>query len=164
MMCAFFSKPFLCAQIFYVLCFWAPLVLAQECYTAKEAEAEQGIRIHSELMVIGLNCQHIAKGPGGQNLYLAYRGFSDKHAAVFAEYDDIMLRKLGSEEALRALRTDFSNVISLEAARIRPDVFCARYAPRIAAVSVMSAETLRQWAATPYDGTEFAKPLCVSAP
>ena len=26
------------------------------CYSSKEAEAEQGIRIHSELMVIGLNC------------------------------------------------------------------------------------------------------------
>ena len=34
---------------------------AQKCYSAAEAEADQGIRIHSELMVIGLNCQVIGK-------------------------------------------------------------------------------------------------------
>lgn len=33
---------------------------ARECYTPDEARAEQLIRIHSELMVVGLNCQHRA--------------------------------------------------------------------------------------------------------
>lgn len=37
---------------------------AASCYRAGEAEAEQGIRIHSELMVIGLNCQHMATANG----------------------------------------------------------------------------------------------------
>lgn len=136
------------------------LAHASGCYTAAEAEAEQGIRIHSELMVIGLNCQHVARAPGGQDLYAAYRAFSARHAPVFGGYDAVMLRKLGSEEALRALRTDFSNAIALEAARMRPDVFCATYAPRIAAVSAMDADTLRRWAATPFPGHGPTRPLC----
>ena len=37
-----------------------------KCYTSKEVEAEQGVRILSELMVIGLNCQHLT--PKGQEI------------------------------------------------------------------------------------------------
>ena len=36
-----------------------PAEAGRQCYTHEEAEAEQGIRIHSELMVIALNCQHM---------------------------------------------------------------------------------------------------------
>ena len=52
---------------------------AEACYSKQEAEAEQGIRIHSELMVIGLNCQHMASA-NGNNLYLEHRKFTQKHA------------------------------------------------------------------------------------
>lgn len=31
------------------------------CYTSAEAEAEQAIRLHSELLVIGLNCRHFSE-------------------------------------------------------------------------------------------------------
>ena len=43
---------------FSLLLLSAP-AMAANCYSAAEAEAEQGIRVHSELMVIGLNCQHM---------------------------------------------------------------------------------------------------------
>ena len=60
--------------------FYAPVssFAAASCYTMEEAEAEQGIRIHSELMVIGLNCQHM-KFSDGTNLYLEYREFTKEH-------------------------------------------------------------------------------------
>ena len=43
-------------------------VAAKTCYSKVEAEADQGIKIHSELMVIGLNCQTIG-ARHGLNLY-----------------------------------------------------------------------------------------------
>ena len=35
---------------------------AEACYSKAEYEAEQGIKIHSELMVIGLTCQNTPEG------------------------------------------------------------------------------------------------------
>ena len=110
-------------------------------------------------MVIGLNCQHIASA-NGQNLYVAYRNFANAHSHIFSRYDDILISSFGNEAALHSLRTDFSNKISGDAARMRPDKFCARYAPRIAAVGAMSDATLERWAATPYPGHPTTKPLC----
>lgn len=140
---------------------------ASQCYQPKEAEAEQGIRIHSELMVIGLNCQHMAKIKN-KNLYAAYREFTGEHANLFAKYEEILMlhyKQNGSvdpQAALDQLRTDFANKISNDAATMRPDVFCSRYAPRISKASVMDYDDLRRWAATIYPSHPVSKPLCSS--
>lgn len=140
---------------------------ASQCYQPREAEAEQGIRIHSELMVIGLNCQHMAKIKN-KNLYVAYREFTGEHADLFARYEQILMShyeengSLNPEAALDQLRTDFANKISNDAAKMRPDVFCARYAPRISKASVMGYDDLRRWAATIYPSHPVSKPLCSS--
>lgn len=138
---------------------------ASACYTQAEAEAEQAIRIHSELMVIGLNCQHKYKA-GNQNLYVAYRTFSARHGQVFAAYERALLnyfRRAGDrdpESSLNALRTAFANKIATDAARMRPDLFCYEYAPRIEKVSTMNESALRQWAGTFYTSHPVSKPLC----
>ncbi|MGB4056698.1 MAG: hypothetical protein WBK77_01285 [Alphaproteobacteria bacterium] len=138
------------------------------CYTPAESEAEQGIRIHSELMVIGLNCQHMGKRHG-QRLYPMYREFTAKHGKLFAQYESILLnffKKNGEknpEASINTLRTNFANKISNDAAGIRPDIFCAKYAPRIMKASEMSAEDLRKWAATVYDSHPVSYPTCASA-
>lgn len=91
----------------------------------KEAEAEQGIRIHSELMVIGLNCQHIWP-KSEKNLYKQYQDFTVKNADLFSGYEDTLLsfyKKEGKskpERTLHQLRTDFANKISKDAAIMRP--------------------------------------------
>src|SRR5687768_12155513 len=60
------------------------------CYTKDEAIAEQAVRIHSELMVIGLNCQHMT--PAGQkNLYQSYREFTARHSSLFARYETTLM-------------------------------------------------------------------------
>lgn len=138
----------------------APALAAPSCYGPAEAEAEQGLRIHSELMVIGLNCAHLATGPGGQSLYAGYRAFTDRQAAVIRGYEATLERALGSEAALHALRTDLANGVAGDAANMRPDLFCHRYAPRMAAVRGMGPEAFRRWAATPYAGHPPSRPLC----
>lgn len=147
-----------------VLC-GAPALAAKSCYTMDEAEAEQGVRIHSELMVIGLNCQHMAKA-GNKNLYHAYREFSAANGRVFAEYETRLLHyfnRTGArdpEASLNKLRTDFANKISLDAAKMRPDMFCAKYAPRIQKVSTMDQMKLRKWAATFFPSHPVTHPVC----
>lgn len=156
--------------------FWAPaspLYAAnlagsevKACYSAREAEAEQGIRIHSELMVIGLNCQHMARGGGNQNLYLSYRDFTSRHKRLFQDYERLLLNYFerggasNPEAALNTLRTSFANKISTDAAQMRPDMFCKRYAPRIIKVEDMDHEGLRKWASTFFPSHPVSRPIC----
>lgn len=148
-----------------LLMFSATSAQAGRCYAPGEAEAEQGIRIHSELMVIGLNCQHMGKRVG-MNLYGEYRQFTARHADLFAEYEDRMrsyFKKTGvsaPEASLNTLRTGFANKISNDAANMRPDLFCATFAPRMEAVVSMNDQQLRQWAATVYPSHPVSQPLC----
>ncbi len=142
-----------------------PAMASQSCYSTKEAEAEQGLRIHSELMVIGLNCQSMplfAK----KNLYGKYRDFTSDHAALFEAYEKILLsyytRKgdVDPPASLNTLRTVLANSISQDAASMRPDVFCARYAPRIDKASAMSLKDIRRWASTFYPSHPVSEPFC----
>ncbi len=138
---------------------------ARGCYSNVEAEAEQGVRIHSELMVIGLNCQHMG-ARYDMNLYGQYREFTSKHANLFASYEDILLGFFGSrgdkkpEASLNTLRTDFANKISNDAASMRPDVFCAKYAERIEKAYDMKQMDVRKWAATIFPSHPVSYPLC----
>lgn len=147
------------------LLFWANISFANECYSSREAEAEQGIRIHSELMVIGLNCAHMADA-SGNNLYIEHKKFTNKHEDLFATYEDILMdymRENGAsdpEKNIHKLRTEFANGISNDAAKMRPDIFCRTYSPRIEAAAKMDNDTFRKWAATPFEGHEVSKPLC----
>ena len=151
--------------IVFVACFLIAIPAQATCYSAQEAEAEQGIRIHSELMVIGLNCQHMGKRVG-MNLYGDYRQFTARHADLFAGYEDLMrtfFRKTGEsnpEARLNTLRTGIANKISKDAAKMRPDVFCATFAPRIEAVVNMSRDDLKKWAGTIYPSHPVSHPVC----
>ncbi len=152
------------------LLFFAALLLpnisyAASCYTPIEAEAEQGIRIHSELMVIGLNCAHMADD-SGNNLYMEHKKFTVKHEKLFATYEKILMDYMrennikNPDKAMHKLRTEFANKISNDAAEMRPDIFCKTFSQRIEKAAKMSDETLRRWAATPFANHPVSKPLC----
>ena len=143
-----------------------PALAKSSCYTRDEAEAEQGVRIHSELMVIGLNCQHLYKTGNGKNLYQAYREFSAAHGPLFAGYETELLKFFKDqgakdpELALHDLRTAFANKISSDAAKMRPDIFCYRYAPRIEQASAMDEAALHKWAGKFFDDHPISYPIC----
>lgn len=151
--------------VFAVFILMASPVYAAVCYSKQEAEAEQGIRIHSELMVIGLNCQHMAKA-NGQNLYLVYRKFTQQYAELFATYERILMQHMARngdknpEATLNTLRTDFANKISNDAAKMRPDIFCRSYSPRVEKASKLNYEGVRRWAATIFPSHPVSKPVC----
>ena len=154
--------------VLMVMCLGAGPVWAAACYSKDEAEAEQGIRIHSELMVIGLNCQHMT--PKGQkNFYYQYKEFTADHGALFANYESTLIRyftRVGAKDpegALNRLRTQFANKISGDAAKMRPDLFCSHYAPRIPKAAAMSDSQVRSWASTFFKSHPVSQSICQNA-
>lgn len=137
----------------------------KSCLSPAEAEAEQGIRIHSELMVIGLNCQHMTP-PGWKNFYLQYREISAKHGPLIAGYEQTLIShyaKIGiknPEGRLNDLRTVFANKVAVDAAKMRPDLFCTTFAPRLPQVAKMTSRDLKEWAASTYRTIPTSEPLC----
>ena len=140
---------------------------AASCYSMEEAEAEQGIRIHSELMVIGLNCMHMT--PAGQkNYYMQYKDFTENHKSLIQSYEGRLLNyytRTGvaqPEKKLNDLRTSLANKISENAAQMRPDVFCSRYIERIGRAGKMNRQQVIKWATTYYDTHPVSKPICAN--
>jgi hypothetical protein len=155
-------RSIICLSIcFYI---FIPKAHASSCYTKAEAEAEQAIRIHSELMVIGLNCQHM-RFSDGTNLYAEYRAFTSNHGDLFASYEDRLLsyfKRQGKdpESSVNTLRTIFANKISHDVAKMKPDQFCNRYASRILKVAHFETADIRRWATTFYPSHPVTRPLC----
>ena len=141
-------------------------VNGSKCYRQDEAEAEQAVRIDTELMVIGLNCQSMPSIPGSSGLYTNYRLFNQKHGKLLAEYEARLIGyylRTGAPDpngSLNRLHTEFANKIALDAAHMRPDLFCAQYAPRIGRVAGMTDADLRHWAETFYAAHPTTHPLC----
>lgn len=136
------------------------------CYSAEEMEAEQGLRIHTELMIIGLNCQHLAAANGNGNLYRQYEDYTRRHTGLIAEYERKMVnfyRRSGSantERDINDLRTLLANKIAGEVVRLQPNVFCKAYGGRITQALAMDETQIRQWARTVFAGFEPTRPSC----
>lgn len=137
----------------------------RQCYTREEAEAEQGIRIHSELMVIALNCQHMTPR-GWTNFYQQYQQITSRNSSLIGGYEETLINyfalagKPNAERAFHDMRTDMANKVSIDAARMRPDIFCSNYAPRIPKVAKMSTAEIKNWAATSGTTNPASRPLC----
>lgn len=149
---------------FFMVCiFSGPVFAAGSCYSSREYEAEQGLKIHSEMMVIGLNCSHMAP-----DVFVRYQHFTKQNAVIFGDYETILInfyRDIGlsnPERKLHDLRTALANSISGEAAKSRPDLFCRKNIPRIKRVMAMNSDEIRRWASTIYPGQKLSYPLCMN--
>lgn len=149
--------------MFLVALVFSTTVHAQ-CYSAREFEAEQGLRIHSELMVISLNCHQSTHHSG--NLYIQYKDFTRRHQNLIGEYEQTLksyYSRNGSknpEHDINKLRTSLANKISLDASRMKPNVFCKAYGSRITQALSMDQPKLRRWAATPFPNHPLSRPIC----
>lgn len=130
--------------------------ITSTCYTKADAEAEQALRLRSELMVIGLNCQASRYRGTDENLYGVYRQFVAVHGSQFAAYEKQMLDyfiRAGStdpEHALGEMTASFGNSLSLGAAQTRPDMFCYQYSKHLLKVRKMNGDEFRQWVVSSY--------------
>ena len=136
---------------------------ASRCYNINQFEAEQGLRIHSELMVIGLTCQLI---PGYNGLYGQYQQFTHKNRTLIADYENRLInfyKTRGSGEPTRklhTLRTDIANEISQHAIKMSVTSFCNHFSPRLERAMHMDQPTLQRWARQIWPDQKTSTPLC----
>lgn len=134
------------------------------CYSASEMEAEQGLRIHSELMVIGLTCLRMPTG--GPQLYSKYQTFTKKNQGLITGYENDIIsyyRRTGMpnpEGKLHTLRTQLANEISQHAITMSVSSFCRNYGGRIDRALAMDNGKLRRWAQHSWSATTTSKPSC----
>ncbi len=133
------------------------------CYSPAEFEAEQGLRIHSELMVIGLTCM---KMPQGQQIYMKYDQFTRKNQALISSYESDMIsffRQRGDkapEKSLHTLRTNLANGISKHAIEMSTTSFCSQFSSRVDQALAMDTNKLRKWAQHVWPATPTTLPVC----
>lgn len=133
------------------------------CYTPAEFEAEQGLRIHSELMVIGLTCLKMPQGAQG---YLKYQNFTQKNKSLITGYENDLIgyyRRSGSgnpEIKLHTLRTTLANQISQHAISMSTVSFCKRFSPRIDQALSMDKSKIRKWAQHSWQTSTTTAPVC----
>ena len=128
---------------------------APSCYNMAEFEAEQGLRIHSELMVIGLTC---AKMPNGAHLYSKYQSFTAKNQNLITMYENALIARYGEKE-FHTLRTGLANRIS-QLAIGNVVGFCNAFSPRLDAALGMDQEKIRRWAQQTWRDAPTSRPLC----
>lgn len=136
---------------------------ANACYTNKEIEAEQGVRIHSELMVIGLTCKAFS---GGNQRFHQYQDFSNKHADLISYYEDSLISYYAKEgfsnpeQKLHVLRTDIANDISEHAVAMSVMSFCDSFGNRIEYALSMNSNDVRKWANYMLRQGVLSEPVC----
>lgn len=139
---------------------------ASNCYNSTEFEAEQGLRIHSELMVIGLTCMKMPQGPA---MYSKYQKFTQKNQQLIAKYENDMIsfyRKQGAaapEKELHTLRTSLANGISKHTITMGTSTFCQHFGERIDKALSMDQQKLRQWAQHVWPQSPTRRPVCAKA-
>jgi len=115
---------FLCAFLITTPIF---VFAAPRCYSPAELDAEQLLRLHSELMVISLTCKQASSG---QDLISAYTGFTRNNIAVLREAEQTMIRYYDAISGgagianLDRLRTRLGNEYGQEIADDSAPAFC----------------------------------------
>lgn len=136
-------------------------VMAAGCYTDEQFRAEQAVRFHTQLMVMGLYCKAVLK----QDTYAAYQDFTRRNQNIIKSEEDRLIayyRNNGAKRADRALhtmRTDLANNISIQAGA-SPVAFCRRYANHYEQAKTMIPVDFRRW----IEGINITSTLASSAP
>ncbi|MEA1676047.1 hypothetical protein [Nitrospirillum sp. BR 11163] len=112
------------------------------CYSPAEFDAEQAIRYHTRLMVIGLTCQQL--GGNYEGLYVRYKKFTLAHRTQIIAWEDSLIAhyrkttKGNPNRALDTLRTHLANEMSQHIAAVSTDIYCAQHVDLLAQAELMS--------------------------
>lgn len=151
----------------FILALMPSVALAAQCYTPDQFRAEQVVRYHSQMMVIGMLCG----GPYKQDTYAAYQAFTKRHEHTIRAEEDRLIaffRQSGAASPTRALhdlRTGLANEMSMRAMNAR-GAYCRSMVSRYVQAKKVDPETFRQWIKTlsPASDLRSTRPVCAAAP
>jgi len=141
----------------------AKTIASKRCYSPAEVQAEQLLRLHSELMVITVTCKVSSVG---QDLVAAYTGFTKNNIDVLHDAEQTMVnyykKAYGGKgiPLLDRLRTKLANEYGQQIANVSAPAFCAQRRDKVismhgASASAVQGEVLKASAST-------YEPLCGS--
>lgn len=116
------------------------------CYSRSEHAAEQLIRLHTEMMVVGLTCQSVVPD---QNPFGKYHEFTVKNRAAISASEGLLIahfRKTKSGNATRnfdTYRTELANEVSRRSATIGVGVYCSELVDRVKNAVSLTPEDIR---------------------
>jgi hypothetical protein len=119
---------------------------ADACYSRAELEAEQLLRLHSELMVITVACRQSSQGA---NLVPAYTGFTQNNIGILHKAEQTMINfyhKLSGHDGtpqLDTLRTKLGNEFGQQMANMSAQAFCLQNRDKVIDLYSASAEQVQ---------------------
>jgi hypothetical protein len=129
---------FLACLLMLLACLSVPAVAAPLCYAPPELEAEQLLRLHSELMVITVTCRY---GSTGQELVPSYTRFTQSNLKDIQNAEQTLIGyykknyKGDGVSRLDQLRTRLGNEFGQKIADMSAPTFCAQYRDRVTLLS-----------------------------
>ena len=134
------------------------------CYTQEQYRAEQAVRFHTSLMVVGLYCKGILK----QDTYATYQDFTRRNQNIIQKQENLLIgyfrqtKQAAPEKRLHTMRTDLANQISLQAGQATV-VYCAKWAPLYYRAKTMIPRDFQRWIEQTPTTQPSVQPLCVAA-
>ncbi|SMF87516.1 hypothetical protein SAMN02982917_6304 [Azospirillum oryzae] len=116
------------------------------CYNRAEYAAEQMMRLHTEMMIVGLTCRTVVPDKKPFDLY---QDFSVKNRAMLSNSEASLIafyKRSGGGNATRQFdmfRTELANEISRRAATIGIPQYCANFVDRSVAAKDLTPDDLR---------------------
>lgn len=143
--------------------FSTPSHASSACYTPAEMEAEQLLRLHSELMVITVTCH---QGSDGQNLVPAYTGFTHNNLNLIRGAEQTMIGfykkhyKGDPTARLDRLRTLLANEYGKQIADVSAPRFCASERDKVVTLYNYAPASILGEAKREQISAHFYAPLC----
>jgi hypothetical protein len=118
------------------------------CYSQAEYDAEQAVRLHTELMVIGLTCNAIE---ADRKLFSKYQQFTTKNRASLMNWEKVLIghfRETDKSNPTRKFddfRTVVANEIAQRSALLTPPVFCQTHSDLVDQALSLSDNDLKRY-------------------
>ena len=118
------------------------------CYSAAEYDAEQAVRLHTELMVIGLTCNAIE---ADRKLFSKYQQFTTKNRTLLMNWEKVLIGHFRETDKGNPTRRfdDFRTVVATEiaprSALLTPPVFCQTHSNIVDQALALSESDLKRF-------------------
>src|SRR3954466_10404344 len=133
------------------------------CYSQAEYDAEQAVRLHTELMVIGLTCNAIE---ADRKLFSKYQQFTTKNPNSLMNWEKVLIghfRETDKSNPTRKFddfRTVVANEIAQRSALLTPPVFCQTHSDIVDQALSMSESDLKRYLSEGKNGEIGIAPPC----